>query len=205
MCYKLILSAYFLLGKHPYVCQKCDQGFWSKKDFDEHAAVHVLRKTKEPVKKYECDICKKKFAKLCDVERHSRVHTGEKPFTCNICNKRFQQTHNLSKHLLIHLHVKPFSCEICGKQFGRIDVLNRHVLTHSLSKPFKCPICPKDFIRISQLNHHIKKEHPEAMNTEIGNEIALAGRSQQSASGSENQNAQGVEVNQEVESPDTSA
>ncbi|KAG5887913.1 hypothetical protein JTB14_003010 [Gonioctena quinquepunctata] len=147
-------------GKYPYTCHKCDLGFWTKSAFDAHKPIHILRKMKPSPKKFRCDICAKEFAKLCDIDRHSRVHTGEKPFVCNICNKRFQQAHNLSKHLLIHLHLKPFQCEICNKQFGRIDVLTRHLLTHSLDKPFKCSVCGKSFIRQLQLNQHREKRHP---------------------------------------------
>nr|XP_023022988.1 putative WEB family protein At1g65010, chloroplastic isoform X2 [Leptinotarsa decemlineata] len=147
-------------GKHPYTCIKCNLGFFSKKAYDAHAPVHVLRKLKPLEKKFRCDICAMEFGKLCDVDRHMRVHTGEKPSVCNICNKGFQQAHNLSKHLLTHLHIKPFQCEICNKGFGRVDVLARHLLTHSLDKPFKCWVCQKGFIRQSQLTHHHGKYHP---------------------------------------------
>ncbi|CAH1105785.1 unnamed protein product [Psylliodes chrysocephalus] len=147
-------------GKHPYMCNKCDLGFWTKKAYEAHALVHVLRKVKQPEKKFRCDVCAKQFSKLCDVERHIRVHTGEKTCICNICNKGFVQAHNLSKHLLTHLHIKPFICEICNKQFGRNDVLRRHLLIHSVQKPINCSVCNKGFIRQSQLLQHMRKKHP---------------------------------------------
>ncbi|CAG9831636.1 unnamed protein product [Diabrotica balteata] len=147
-------------GKHPYMCPKCDLGFWTKTAYEAHQPVHILKKAKQPIKKFRCDICAKEFSKLCDVERHTRVHTGEKPCICNICNKRFQQAHNLSKHLLTHLHIKPFYCEICNKKFGRNDVLRRHLLTHSVDKPVKCSVCHRGFIRHSQLLQHMRRKHP---------------------------------------------
>ncbi|CAG9859513.1 unnamed protein product [Phyllotreta striolata] len=150
-------------GKHPYMCNKCDSGFWTKKAYQAHAAVHVLKKPKPLAKKFRCDVCAKEFAKLCDVERHARVHTGEKSSVCNICNKGFVQAHNLSKHLLTHLHVKPFVCEICDKKFGRNDVLRRHLLTHSVRKPVGCEICGRGFIRRTQLVQHVRKKHPERL------------------------------------------
>lgn len=142
------------------MCNKCDLGFWTKKAYEAHALVHVLRKVKQPEKKFRCDVCAKQFSKLCDVERHIRVHTGEKTCICNICNKGFVQAHNLSKHLLTHLHIKPFICEICNKQFGRNDVLRRHLLIHSVQKPINCSVCNKGFIRQSQLLQHMRKKHP---------------------------------------------
>ncbi|XP_072382571.1 uncharacterized protein [Diabrotica undecimpunctata] len=147
-------------GKHPYMCPKCDLGFWTKSAYEAHQPVHILKKAKQPIKKFRCDVCAKEFSKLCDVERHTRVHTGEKPCICNICNKRFQQAHNLSKHLMTHLHIKPFYCEICNKKFGRNDVLRRHLLTHSIDKPVKCSVCYRGFIRHSQLLQHMRRKHP---------------------------------------------
>lgn len=153
-----IMNSWFT-GEQPYKCNKCSEGFWTKKEYDTHLPIHILRKVKEAPKKYQCDLCGKAFVKLCDMDRHTRVHTGEKPCICNICGKGFQQSHNLSKHLITHLHIKPFLCEICNKQFSRPDVLSRHVLTHAVEKPFKCSLCPKNFIRQIQLNMHLKHEH----------------------------------------------
>ncbi|KAL1517050.1 hypothetical protein ABEB36_000865 [Hypothenemus hampei] len=164
-------------GKDPYKCKKCEEGFQTKEELTSHEVVHVLKKPPTTDKRFRCDICDKEFRKLCDIERHTRVHTGEKPCECKICHKRFQQTHNLSKHLLTHLHVRPFQCEICNKKFGRIDVLNRHLLTHSMEKPFKCGLCNKGFIRQVQLTNHMEKTHPDTMenmsNVNVTDEISV--------------------------------
>ncbi|XP_066138770.1 uncharacterized protein [Euwallacea fornicatus] len=150
-------------GKSPYICRKCCKGFDTKEELQAHEPIHVLKKAPIAEKRYRCEICGKDFRKICDIERHTRVHTGEKPAECNICHKRFQQVHNLSKHLLTHLHVRPFQCQICNKKFGRIDVLNRHLLTHSVEKPYKCNTCGKGFIRQVQFNNHMDKNHTDEL------------------------------------------
>ncbi|KAG5887912.1 hypothetical protein JTB14_003009 [Gonioctena quinquepunctata] len=148
-------------GKHPYQCYKCYMGFRTKKAYDVHTPVHILRKQKRPPHRYHCNVCLKEFDKLCYLERHTRVHTGEKPWVCDICNNGFQQSYNLKKHLLTHVDLKPFQCRYCKKQFARPDVLTRHLLIHSKDKPFTCSVCQKSFIRQSQLNTHFNKHHPE--------------------------------------------
>ncbi|KAF2898464.1 hypothetical protein ILUMI_07711 [Ignelater luminosus] len=145
-------------GKLPYTCKICKMGFNLYSDFMEHESEHLLRKSEylKP-KMFKCATCPREFRKLCDLERHRRVHTGEKPYICKICKNRFQQAHNLTKHMIIHTKEKLFKCDICKKEFGRSDVLTRHMITHSVNKPYPCDICDKSFGRFSQLLDHVKK------------------------------------------------
>ena len=52
--------------------------------------------------KYCCEICNKMWRGKTDLERHMRVHTGEKPFECEECGKRFTLKSHMTSHRARH-------------------------------------------------------------------------------------------------------
>ncbi|KAI8982332.1 hypothetical protein BDF20DRAFT_808204, partial [Mycotypha africana] len=48
---------------------------------------------------YVCSICSFAFVRKHDLQRHSRVHTGVKPYSCPSCQKAFARTDALKRHL----------------------------------------------------------------------------------------------------------
>ena len=52
------------------------------------------------VGKFECDVCKLKFASNYNLKRHLRTHDSDRPrWQCSYCDKSFTRRDSLPKHI----------------------------------------------------------------------------------------------------------
>lgn len=83
-------------------------------------------------KPFPCSVqgCERRFSRSDELNRHVRIHTGQKPFQCAICARSFSRSDHLTTHTRTHTGEKPFSCDVCGKRFARSDERKRHGRVH---------------------------------------------------------------------------
>ena len=135
-----------------------------------------------------CRHCNKSFQKPSQLERHERIHTGEKPYKCNQCDRAFNQKGSLQIHLLKHSGVKSHVCQFCTKTFSQRGNLRSHILVslnaaasliainrvyeiwnvcflqrcHNQpgdNQYYQCQECSCVFRKLGSLNAHMSREH----------------------------------------------
>lgn len=121
----------------------------------------IMKNTKDTARKYECEVCQKKFMGKNDLRKHFRTHTNERPYVCSECGQGFKQSISLKNHIACKhsaaLQSKEiFICSICEKVFPIKERLKLHMRTHTGDKPYECEYCNKKFARGGQLLQHLR-------------------------------------------------
>jgi len=120
---------------------------------------------REPVKKYSCLHCDKKFVREKAFLAHKsnyhnenvQVEAGKKPLlSCNICPLKFEAPVQLEKHIRSHTKSKPFQCEVCNKGFVSKSNLSAHLRLHEgTALRYSCSQCDKKFSHPSEVKQHM--------------------------------------------------
>ncbi|XP_066597645.1 uncharacterized protein [Prorops nasuta] len=120
-------------------------------------------------RKCMCPICAKTFRCQAHLDRHKRIHTGQRPFVCNICRMSFNQQEILMKHVESHEGKKPFQCAECHQSFRYKISLKSHManfhmdtdqssmnnqIVSSENNNFMCTECGKQFVTKYKLQRH---------------------------------------------------
>ena len=82
-------------------------------------------------RRFQCIYCGSKFVRSTHLQRHIRIHTGDKPYVCPICMKPFSRSDYKSAHILRYHKEQVHYC--CGKAFDNLTKFAEHCRSHDYS------------------------------------------------------------------------
>ncbi|XP_064608172.1 zinc finger protein Xfin-like [Liolophura sinensis] len=137
----------------PIRCKQCGDSLPTTQAFEEHSAmVHGT---------FTCSYCHNTFTSKPNLQRHIRLHTGQKPYSCTQCPSRFSRMDDLKGHILKHQYPKPFRCNLCGRGYTDRSCLRNHMRKeHNSTLLHVCSKCGEGFDNTQTSMEH-KKVHPE--------------------------------------------
>jgi len=119
--------------KKRFQCTMCNSHwFESEEALNLHINTHLImqrttkKRSDDPDRPWQCEVCNRKFAEKCTLKRHIRIHTNEKPWKCTFCTKAFNQSCSLQAHIRIHTGERPFPCDFCPKRFRQSTHRRQH-------------------------------------------------------------------------------
>ena len=88
-------------------------------------------------RRFQCIYCGSKFIRCTHLQRHLRIHTGDKPYVCHICRRRFARSDYKAAHVSSHRREKVHRCYVCGKAYHDLTTFTNHCYSHDDSEYIK--------------------------------------------------------------------
>jgi hypothetical protein len=106
-----------------------------------------------------CPMCSKQFGSRIALQRHSMVHSGERPYTCSFCRASFRCSSHLKRHERLHTGERPYACSLCSKRYADSTSLLRHAEAAHARLPYPCGHCDRAFSLERELRTHLETAH----------------------------------------------
>jgi len=151
-----------LINRKTLICEYCPRvfaGCASRLLRDHIESCHLGRV-------HLCDVCGKRLGSAQTLAVHRRMHDPVARFECHECNRRFPHNTNLMNHIRKHhperlpaKYVREFRCEVCSMQFGSSSGLSRHRSEKHGTQRFQCDQCLRVFPSVTGLRVHKRRDH----------------------------------------------
>ena len=105
---------------------------------------------------YECENCGKITPDYSNLNKHCRLHMGEKPFKCDVREKAFSDRSGYDVHCRTHSEMKPHKRDARGKTLRTSSNLKFHSCAQKIS--YGCWMCGKNFPSLEKLYQHCQGE-----------------------------------------------
>ncbi|KAG8192856.1 hypothetical protein JTE90_014632 [Oedothorax gibbosus] len=147
------------LKRHMEKCDIDDKA--SQKSFYLKQKYKSLKK-KSVKNQYLCDRCPYIGKSFNQLTRHSRSHSGEKPFKCLDCEYTFALSSQLIRHKRLHTGQKPYNCPYCKYTCNTQENLRKHILKtkkHKGKMMYPCQYCSYESNEFSTFRDHLLEDH----------------------------------------------
>lgn len=154
------------LGKFPYHCKLCGKRFVNA----EFLAAHKAKKH-GGVGEFECEICCRRFGRLCNFTKHMKTHTLREVIQCRLCNVNFHEQFRYESHMIrVHPKDPVYFCDKCKIGFEQAARFEDHLpecrpvdnqMSTEKEEQYDCAYCSEIFYAKDDIIVHLHEVHVE--------------------------------------------